>query len=204
MSALPNPSGLKYFDNSNNTPAPQGVQVAFNQESQDVWIGYDTATLQVCITNYNRTVTLVCFAGSEAAGCQLYYKTAGGFVNPGAQIPLSTGEVLKNMTRGLAPNESKRAKVVIAGYYSIDFGVYADPNFNPGPSVAIAKNGVVVPDMNFALTPGTEHTIYGQAVLALAAGDEISLINSALGQMAMPLSASALAASLKMVRFAGL
>jgi hypothetical protein len=61
MSALPNPAGLKYFDNSNNTPAPQGVQVAFNQESQDVWIGYDAATSQVCITNYNRTLTLACF-----------------------------------------------------------------------------------------------------------------------------------------------
>jgi hypothetical protein len=61
MSALPNPAGLKYFDNSNSTPAPYGVSVPFNQEDQDVWIGYDVATSQVCITNFNRTTTLVCF-----------------------------------------------------------------------------------------------------------------------------------------------
>lgn len=66
MAALPNAGTLQFFDNSNSTPAPYGVQVPFNNESQDVWIGYDAATGQICITNFNRTTTIVCFAGLAA------------------------------------------------------------------------------------------------------------------------------------------
>lgn len=71
MSALPNPSTLKYFDNTNAVPAPYGVQVPFNQEQQDVWLGYDSASGQLCITNFNRTTTIVCFSAGAGGGSEL-------------------------------------------------------------------------------------------------------------------------------------
>lgn len=54
---------LKYFDNSNNVPAPQGVQSDFNNEPADVWLGYYPESCQLCIANYNRTVLICCFQG---------------------------------------------------------------------------------------------------------------------------------------------
>ena len=38
MAAFPNPATLQYFDNANVVPAPQGVNVPFNNEPQNVWI----------------------------------------------------------------------------------------------------------------------------------------------------------------------
>jgi hypothetical protein len=63
MAAFPSPATLAYFDNTNNTPAPYGVTVPFNNESQDVWLGWNSATCQLCVTNYNRTVVICCFQG---------------------------------------------------------------------------------------------------------------------------------------------
>jgi hypothetical protein len=65
--ANPSPKTLKYFDNSNSIPAPYGVNVPFNQENEDVWIGYDNATGKLCITNFNRTVIIAIFSGSNVS-----------------------------------------------------------------------------------------------------------------------------------------
>lgn len=59
-----NAKTLAYFDNANHVPAPYGVPVPFNQERKDIWLGYDEMTGQLCITNYDRTVIIVCFSGS--------------------------------------------------------------------------------------------------------------------------------------------
>jgi hypothetical protein len=67
MAALPSAATLQYFDNSNSTPAPYGVQVPFNNEQQDVWLGYDSTTGQLCITNFSRTTTLICFSAAVSA-----------------------------------------------------------------------------------------------------------------------------------------
>jgi hypothetical protein len=56
----PTAASLRYFDNTNNVPAPQSVQSNFNNEPADVWLGYDAANCQLCITNYNRTVIICC------------------------------------------------------------------------------------------------------------------------------------------------
>lgn len=58
---FPNPASLIYFDNANVVPAPYGVQVPFNNEPQNVWLGYDAAQCALCITNYNRTNVICCF-----------------------------------------------------------------------------------------------------------------------------------------------
>jgi hypothetical protein len=60
--ANPDPKKLAYFDNANHVPAPYGVNVPFNQEQKDIWLGYDEMTGQLCITNFNRTVIIVCFS----------------------------------------------------------------------------------------------------------------------------------------------
>jgi hypothetical protein len=86
MAALPSAGTLQFFDNSNATPAPYGVTVPFNNEVQDVWIGYDAATGQLCITNYNRTTTIVCFAGLAALN---YTIDINGVVNSSSQITMT-------------------------------------------------------------------------------------------------------------------
>jgi hypothetical protein len=58
---FPDPANLRYFDNANVVPAPQGVQAPFNDEPQNVWLGWDSAQCLLCITNYNRTVVICCF-----------------------------------------------------------------------------------------------------------------------------------------------
>jgi hypothetical protein len=65
--ANPDPKKLAYFDNANHVPAPYGVNVPFNQEQKDIWLGYDEMTGQLCITNFNRTVIIVCIGGAGAA-----------------------------------------------------------------------------------------------------------------------------------------
>jgi hypothetical protein len=57
------PTTLRYFDNANVVPAPQGVQVPFNDELSNVWLGYDAAQCRLCITNYNRTRIICCYQG---------------------------------------------------------------------------------------------------------------------------------------------
>jgi hypothetical protein len=71
--ANPSPKTLKYFDNSNSTPAPYGVNVPFNQENQDVWLGLDLATGQLCVTNFNRTSTLFCFSSTPLNAAKTVY-----------------------------------------------------------------------------------------------------------------------------------
>jgi hypothetical protein len=60
---IPTAATLRYFDNTNNPVAPQGVQSDFNNEPADVWLGYFAQACQLCITNYNRTVIICCFQG---------------------------------------------------------------------------------------------------------------------------------------------
>jgi hypothetical protein len=57
---FPSPANLRYLDNANVVPAPQGVQVPFNDEPGNVWLGYDAAQCALCITNYNRTIIICC------------------------------------------------------------------------------------------------------------------------------------------------
>jgi hypothetical protein len=78
MAALPSAATLQYFDNSNSTPAPYGVTVPFNNEQQDVWVGYDVTTGQLCITNYNRRTVIVCFAGLAALNYTMDIAATGG------------------------------------------------------------------------------------------------------------------------------
>jgi hypothetical protein len=77
---------LKYFDNSNNVPSPQSVQAPFNDEPADVWMGYDVATGQLCITNYNRTTIITCFAGSAS---QFSVAIVGALEEGGSSITLT-------------------------------------------------------------------------------------------------------------------
>jgi hypothetical protein len=53
---------LAYFDNANHVPAPVGTPVRFNEDQKDIWLGYDEMTGELCVTNYNRTVIIVCFS----------------------------------------------------------------------------------------------------------------------------------------------
>jgi hypothetical protein len=57
----PTAASLRYLDNTNNVPAPQGVQGDFNNEPADYWLGYDSVNCALCVTNYNRTIVLCCF-----------------------------------------------------------------------------------------------------------------------------------------------
>lgn len=84
MSSLPNPAGLKYFDHSDAAPAPQGVQVPFNQDNSQFWLGYDSSTGQLCITNFNRTTTLVCFSGGTEFATFLVPLEYTQFIDAGA------------------------------------------------------------------------------------------------------------------------
>ena len=59
------PKLLLYFDNANAVPAPYGVKKPFNNEPADVWMGYDLATGQLCITNSNRTAIINCFTSGD-------------------------------------------------------------------------------------------------------------------------------------------
>lgn len=58
------PATLRYFDNANVVPAPQGVQAPFNDEPANVWLGWDAEYCRLCITNYNRTRIICCFQGN--------------------------------------------------------------------------------------------------------------------------------------------
>lgn len=64
MAAFPSPATLVYFDQANRVPAPQGVNSPFNNESQDIWMGYDQATGQLCFTNFSRTTVIGCIGGT--------------------------------------------------------------------------------------------------------------------------------------------
>jgi hypothetical protein len=85
---------LIYFDNGNAVPAPYGVPVLFNQEQQDIWLGYDPATGDLCVTNYNRTVILGCYTMGGAPLMFGMHNALGGIVfsfaaiNAGAFIPI--------------------------------------------------------------------------------------------------------------------
>jgi hypothetical protein len=58
---FPNPADLRFFDNANVVPAPQGVTAPFNDEPANVWLGWDGANCRLCITNYNRLIIICCF-----------------------------------------------------------------------------------------------------------------------------------------------
>jgi hypothetical protein len=151
MSALPTPAGLKYFDNSNNTPAPYGVQVPFNQENQDVWIGYDTATGQLCITNFNRTQVITCFFGSSV-------NAYGNFVIPSKMgFALNTPEtqypIIMDVAnaKNLEEDGADGIRVLVGGKYrlvtefDVNFNlVYGGVSNNAGvipPTMTIKRNG---------------------------------------------------------------
>jgi hypothetical protein len=52
---------LIFFDNANALPANQMIAVPFNNEFGNVWMGWDDANKQLCVTNYNRTTKICCF-----------------------------------------------------------------------------------------------------------------------------------------------
>lgn len=85
--ANPNPKTLLYLDNANRVPAPYGVNVPFNDEPQDIWLGYDVASNQLCITNYNRTTVIGCYSGSGGGG-QLF-----GMHNDNLGIQIETDQI---------------------------------------------------------------------------------------------------------------
>lgn len=58
------PATLRYFDNANVVPTPQGVQSLFNNEPANVWLGWDAENCKLCITNYNRTRIICCYQGN--------------------------------------------------------------------------------------------------------------------------------------------
>jgi hypothetical protein len=158
MSALPNAATLQYFDNSNSTPAPYGVSVPFNQENQDVWIGYDNATGQLCITNYNRTTTLVCFS-APAAPVMAY----GNFIQEGAYIGPYDADSILMFSDGVgidplykrlnleyiidAQNNYTAVKFLKSGIYKIDTTLVCVPSNSDGNNLAgyrLAINGGIV------------------------------------------------------------
>jgi hypothetical protein len=113
MSALPSPATLQYFDNSNSTPAPYGVQVPFNNEQQDVWVGYDSATGKLCITNFNRTAILACYSSGEAAG----YIFAGTFTIANFKAGTINGPGFPTNPKSQIPYASLSANEVITSYF---------------------------------------------------------------------------------------
>ena len=86
--ANPNPKTLVFFDNSNRVPAPYGTSKPFNKEAQDIWMGYDEETGQLCMTNYNRTEIITCYSPGGASPLTTFKisldadQIQNGFSNP--------------------------------------------------------------------------------------------------------------------------
>lgn len=65
----PAAADLIYFDNTNTVPvtqiapfqSPPSPLPPFNDELSDVWLGWDRVSNRLCITNYNRTITICCY-----------------------------------------------------------------------------------------------------------------------------------------------
>lgn len=92
---------LAFFDNSNVIPANQAIGVPFNNEFGNVWMGWDNANSQLCITNYNRLSVICCFTLMDLDACPIMTLTP--LVLPAGTVGVPYGPQVITINNGTAP-----------------------------------------------------------------------------------------------------